>query len=126
MSEPITRERLSRLTVLRREVTRTKRRLAQLRNSRDKEIQGKAYEMAYGRALAAFERYLTKLQTEEAELLLYIETIEDASMRELLMLRYYDGIRPWQRVAFLMGEHDESYVRRKHDAFWKKVSGKQG
>ena len=32
-------------------------------------------------------------------------------------LRYVDGVRSWQRIAFLAGEHDESYVRRKHDRY---------
>mgnify|MGYP004641125787 CR=1 FL=1 len=41
-------------------------------------------------------------------------------VRELFMLRYVDGVRSWQRIAFLAGEHDESYVRRKHDWYIKK------
>ena len=122
MSRPMTKERLAGLRSLRREVTRTKRRLAELRAGRSRMVKSKQYALAYAQTLAALERSLTALQNEEAALLTYIEAVEDAEVRELLMLRYYDGVGTWQRVAFLMGEHDESYVRRKHNAFWKRVS----
>lgn len=121
MSEPITKERLSRLHVLRREVTRTKRRLADLKALCEGEACDKKSALAYARVKAALERYLGEMLAEQAELLGYIQAIEDASVRELFMLRYYDGIRPWQKVAFLAGEHDESYVRRKHDTYLRKM-----
>ena len=121
MSEPVTKERLSRLGSLRREVTRTKRRLAELEERLEKQ-QTCAAEMSYAAARAALEQYLCEMHTEEAALLGYIQKIEDAELRELFMLRYYDGIRSWQRIAFLAGEHDESYVRRKHDAYLKKFT----
>ena len=118
MKEPITKERLSQLCVLRREVTRTKRRLAAL-TARVQNGDCTA-DLAYANTRAALSRYLAQMQAEEAKLLEYIQTIEDAGVRELFMLRYYDGIRSWQRIAFLAGEHDESYVRRKHDAYLKR------
>lgn len=120
MSEPVTKERLSRLSSLRREVTRTKRRLAELAAQREKQ-QSCAAEAAYTAACGALERYLCEIHTEEVALLGYIQKIEDAELRELFMLRYYDGIRSWQRIAFLAGEHDESYVRRKHNAYLKRT-----
>lgn len=119
MNEPVTKERLSRLGSLRREVTRTKRRLSELEERLEKK-QTRASEASYAAARAALERYLCEMHTEEAALLGYIQKIEDAELRELFMLRYYDGIRSWQRIAFLAGEHDESYVRRKHDAYLQK------
>ncbi len=123
MSAPITKERLLHLRALRREVTRAKARLAALSTLREQHrtSASEATEAAYAAAHAALEGYLYKTHTEEAELLGYIQRIEDAELRELFMLRYYDGIRSWQRIAFLMGEHDESYVRRKHNAYLKKM-----
>ena len=119
MSQPVTKERLARLATLRREVTRTKKRLAELEERREKR-QTQAVEIAYTAAHGALERYLCEMHTEEAELLGYIQRIEDAEVRELFMLRYYDDVRSWQHIAFLMGEHDESYVRRKHNAYLKR------
>ena len=49
----------------------------------------------------------------------YINSIEDSEMRRLFTLRYINGYS-WQKVAFLIGEHDESYPRRKHNAYLKK------
>ncbi|WP_346914193.1 hypothetical protein [Clostridium sp.] len=49
----------------------------------------------------------------------YIESIEDSEMRMIMSLRYINGLS-WQQVAFSIGEHDEQYPRRKHNAFLKK------
>lgn len=46
----------------------------------------------------------------------YIESIEDSEMRMILSLRYINGLS-WQQVAFSIGEHDEQYPRRKHNKF---------
>ena len=121
MSMADIKERLGALPALRREVTRTKRRLALLRE-RQKQSQGEEMDLAFIMTEAALRRYLTEAQEEEAALLRYIHSIEDASTRELFMLRYYDGIRSWQRIAFLAGEHDESYVRRKVNAEIRRAS----
>ena len=63
----------------------------------------------------ALEKYLADAENEAKLLLDYINSIEDFSVKEIFMLRYYDGVRPWQKVAFMAGEYDESYVRRKHN-----------
>lgn len=46
----------------------------------------------------------------------YINTLEDSQMRQILSLRYINGLT-WQQVACSIGEYDESYVRRKHNKF---------
>ena len=102
------RERLDALPALRREITRTKRRLAELEKSRDGEN-----DLTYVSTKAQLERYLAEALAEQELLLSYINDIYDGSVREIFMLRFYDGVRPWQKVAFLAGEHDESFVRRK-------------
>ena len=112
--------RLKRLVGLRREITRTRQRIAAAEN-RLKQAADDA-EAAALRALLADKRdalmdYLRAAEAEEALLIRYIEEIPDSDVRELFMLRYVDGVRSWQRIAFLAGEHDESYVRRKHDRY---------
>ena len=112
--------RLKRLVGLRREITRTRQRIAAAEN-RLKQAADDA-EAAALRALLADKRdalmdYLCAAEAEEALLIRYIEEIPDSDVRELFMLRYVDGVRSWQRIAFLAGEHDESYVRRKHDRY---------
>ena len=49
----------------------------------------------------------------------FIESVEDSEMRMILTLRYIQNLS-WQKVAFAIGEHDEQYPRRKHNAFLKK------
>ena len=46
----------------------------------------------------------------------YINTIDDSQMRLILSLRYINGLS-WQQIAFSIGEYDEQYPRRKHNAF---------
>ncbi len=49
----------------------------------------------------------------------FIESVEDSQMRMILSLRYVNGLS-WQQVAYSIGELDEQYPRRKHNAFLKK------
>ena len=46
----------------------------------------------------------------------YIQSVEDSQMRMILTLRYVRGLT-WQKVAYEIGEKDEQYPRRKHNAF---------
>ena len=107
--------RLRRLVGLRREITRTKRRIA----AAETRLRAAADDAEAAKLAAALMHYLHAAETEEALLIRYIESIPDSDVRELFMLRYVDGVRSWQRIAFLAGEHDESYVRRKHDRYIK-------
>lgn len=49
----------------------------------------------------------------------FIESVQDSEMRMILTLRYIQNLS-WQKVAFAIGEHDEQYPRRKHNAFLRK------
>lgn len=55
----------------------------------------------------------------------FIENIPDSEIRNIFRLRYLYGARKpsWQEVAFKIGKHDESYPRRKHDAYLRKGRG---
>lgn len=48
----------------------------------------------------------------------FINGVEDSQMRMILSLRYINGLT-WQQIAFSIGEYDEQYPRRKHNAFLK-------
>lgn len=48
----------------------------------------------------------------------YIQDVEGTEMRQILTLRYINGMS-WQQIAFKIGEQDESYPRRKHNRFLK-------
>ena len=112
----MTKERLSKLSVLKRETERTKRRIAELKHQASDNRQSKQAMKAAEKSL---EKYLDESANESAALLEYIEGIEDCALREIFMLRYYDGVRSWQKIAFMVGEYEESYVRRKHDRYLK-------
>lgn len=114
MSEKMTKERLKKLSSLNREIERTQKRLDAMAAS---QTGGKRHDAAVSKAESALEKYHAEAEAEAACLINYIESISDAHLREIFMLRYYDGIRSWQRIAFLAGDHDESYVRRMHDRY---------
>ncbi|MBQ7661681.1 MAG: hypothetical protein IJS44_06455 [Clostridia bacterium] len=124
MSTPMDQERLRCLCSLRREISRTKARIAKLAKKSENE-QDEILLAELKNTGAALTDYLRAAEREECALITYINGIEDASVREIFMLRYVDGVRSWQKIAFMAGEYDESYVRRKHAAYLKK-SAKKG
>lgn len=122
IKKAVTKERLEKLCGLKREIARTKRRIARLENELTREnIEADLYAETK-RTRDALRAYLIGAQQEETHLIEYINSIPDSDIRELFMLRYVDGIRSWQRIAFLAGEHDESFVRRRHNAYLRKHS----
>lgn len=48
----------------------------------------------------------------------YISSVDDSEMRQILTLRYVNGLS-WQQVAFSIGYQDESVPRKRHDRFLK-------
>ncbi|MBE7037477.1 MAG: hypothetical protein E7404_01085 [Ruminococcaceae bacterium] len=58
---------------------------------------------------------------EQKKLETFIEKIPYPDLRNIFALRYINGLC-WQQVAFSIGEYDESYVRKKHNAYLKKLS----
>lgn len=122
MKKAVTKERLEKLCGLKREIARTRRRIARLENKLTREnIEADLYA-EIKRTRDTLRAYLIGAQKEETHLIEYINSIPDSDIRELFMLRYVDGIRSWQRIAFLAGEHDESFVRRRNNAYLRKRS----
>lgn len=68
------------------------------------------------RAKRKIERKISELMDELDELECYIDTIGDSEIRQIIRLRYRNGLS-WQQIAFEIGHHDEQYPRRKFDKF---------
>ena len=125
----MTKRELSQLYYLNREIDRERTRLAQLEaaaTSTTSTISGlphagtisdkTAIAAAIADSRAIIEAKISLSVIEYNRLTRYIADIDDSLIRQILKLRYIDGLT-WQRIAFEVGENDESYVRRKHNAF---------
>lgn len=125
----MTKRELSQLYYLNREIDRECARLAQLEaaaTSTTSTISGlphagtisdkTAIAAAIADSRAIIETKISLSVIEYNRLTRYIAGIDDSLIRQILKLRYIDGLT-WQRIAFEVGENDESYVRRKHNAF---------
>lgn len=119
MTVPDIKARLAALPALKREIARTKTRLKRL-YAHAAECDTYACAAPIAAERAALEGYLARAEAEVKVALGYINAIGDATTREIFMLRYYDGIRPWQKVAQEIGEYDESYVRKRVRRYWDK------
>lgn len=124
----MTKESLSQLLWLKKEIALEQRRMHEL----DALIAGSASGAAGFPSLDEEERayFADELQTcrnqvraklltamhEYQRLNEYIASIDDSLMRQILSLRYINGFS-WQQIAFCIGEHDEQYPRRKHQSF---------
>ena len=132
----MTKEELSQLYWLNREIEEEKRKLHELEAAASgctASITGLPHVMgAYDKIgdlaiLIAEQRDLIDLKARQSvieynRLNHYIAGVEDAQMRMILSLRYVNGLS-WQQVAFHMGqEGDGSTQRKQHDAFLRKVS----
>lgn len=128
----MTKDELSQLFYLNREIDSQKRRITELEAAatnctakitgmphvggvRDK-LGDYAAEIADLKCM--IELNMQKCWYELNRLNRYIASVGDAEMRQILSLRYINGLT-WQQVAASMGENDESYPRRKHNAFLK-------
>ncbi len=124
----MTKESLSQLLWLKKEIALEQRRMHEL----DAFIAGSASNAAGFPSLNEEERiyFADELQTcrdqihakllsaihEYQRLNAYIASIDDSLIRQILSLRYINGLS-WQQIAFCIGEHDEQYPRRKHQSF---------
>ena len=64
------------------------------------------------------DKKLCQIYRKYVRLNRYIANIEDSQMRAILALRYIKGFT-WEKIAYMIGENDEQYPRRKHNAFLK-------
>lgn len=128
----MTKQELSQLYYLNREIEKDKKRLEELRaiatGATSKitgmpHVQGVTDKIGNCSAEIADLRGLIELNIQKCwyelnRLNRYIQSVDDSEMRQILTLRYVNGLT-WQQVAFSMGEGDESYIRKKHNRFLK-------
>ena len=128
----MTKKELSQLYYLKKEIKEQQRRLAELEEAATN-CSTKITGLPSGRGIsdktgnyaaqiadlrALLDSNLKKCFDELNRLNRYIQSVDDSQMRTILRLRYIQGLT-WQRIAFEIGEHDEQYPRRKHNAFLK-------
>lgn len=128
----MTKKELSQLYYLNREIEEQQRRLRELESlasSCTTQITGMPKSVQFSDKLvkyaveiadlkALLDLNLKKCFYELNRLNRYIDSVEDSQMRLILSLRYINGLT-WQQIAFSIGEYDEQYPRRKHNAFLK-------
>ena len=126
----MTKKELSQLYWLNREIEEQQRRLVELEalaTNCTSRITGMPHGRGVSDKLAEYAAEIADLRSlidlnlkkcfyELNRLNRYINSIEDSQIRQILSLRYINGL-PWQQIAFTIGEHDEQYPRRKHNAF---------
>ena len=129
----MTQEKLCRLGILKEELRQDLERLRRLQEEavgyasyftgmpKSKEKIDKVGE--YAAAIADLETVIQEKMCrcirEEKELMVFIRDIDDSLIRVIMTLRYGRGMT-WQQVAMSIGEYDEQYPRRKHNAYLKK------
>lgn len=128
----ITKRELSQLYYLSREIERDKRRLKELEalaEGTTQHLTGMPIAPGFGDKTARYaieimelkeiiECNMRRCMIEYNRLIRFISSVEDSQMRQILTLRYVNGMT-WQRIATEIGETDESYPRRKHNKFLK-------
>ena len=69
-----------------------------------------------------FEKKKTELTQLQLEIENFINSIPDSTTRYVFRLRYYDRLS-WQKIAFAIGKHDESYPRQEiHDKYLSSIN----
>lgn len=63
------------------------------------------------------DRKIKELGNELERLNEYVDSIPDSEIRQIIQLRYRNGLS-WQQIAFSIGHYDESYPRRKCNKFF--------
>ena len=126
----MTARELKNLYYLKKEIKEQQRRLAELEAAAtncSSEITGlpsgkgisdkvEKYAAKIAALKTLLEQNLEKNLCELNRLEKFIQTVEDSEIRTILALRYIRCLT-WQKIAYMIGESDEQYPRRKHNAF---------
>lgn len=129
----MTKKELSQLYYLKKEIKELQRRISELESAATNcssqitglphgdEISDKIgnYAVQIADLKARLNSNLEKCLDELIRLDNYIRNVPDSQMRTILTLRYIRGLS-WQKIAYAIGECDEQYPRRKHNAFLEK------
>ena len=115
----MTKKELSQLYYLKKEIKEQQKRLSEL-EALATSCTAKITGLPNGNGISdKIANYATEIADLKSLLNRFIDSVQDSKMRMILMLRYIQNLS-WQKVAFAIGEHDEQYPRRKHNAFLKK------
>lgn len=126
----MTKNELTQLYFLNREIESIKKRIADIRY-KVKIVKNFTHDqnVDFNNELTLLTNILIDRQKkcleEQVRLENFINNVESSEMRIILAYRYVNGLS-WQQVAFSIGEHDESYVRKKHNAFLNKLRKQNG
>lgn len=127
----ITKRELSQLYYLNREIEREKQQLKELEamaEGRTQHLTGMPIAPGFGDKTARYAIEMMELKetiqsnvrrcfAEYTRLLRFIRGVEDSRMRQILTLRYRNGMT-WQRIAMeIGGGNTEDSVRKMHDRF---------
>ncbi len=129
----MTKQELSRLYWLKREIAENQRRLQKLEEAAHQCTSQLTSAPTFGGNcdksgnLAAQIVDLKDLLTQEIQqaceeykqLIRYISSVNDPQMRLILSLRYVDGLK-WKQIASRIGLRDEQLPRKWHNTFLKK------
>lgn len=128
----MTKEELAQLQYLNLEIEREKERLAELEamaTNTTAHLSGLPHATGitdrvgqYGAEIAdlkkMIESNIQQCYRELNKLNQYIQNVHDSEMRQILTLRYINGLS-WQQIAFRIGYQDESVPRKRHNRFLK-------
>jgi hypothetical protein len=132
----MTKQELSQLFYLKKETEHIKMRIQELEcaaTSQAPRIMGMPRAPGFSNKVGKYASEIAELKSlldinlkrcfrELIKLNSFIENIESSQMRLIMTLRYINGLT-WQEVAHGIGEADEQYPRRKHNAFLKMQVG---
>ena len=114
------KKRLSQYQTLLREIQDDRLRLAQLAG---RLIRQNPAGLPIGEVNAHFSGYeeriaanVVRCERLASEIQTFINDIEDSGVRRVFTLRYLKGYT-WQKIAFVLGAHDESVPRKRHDRY---------
>ncbi len=127
---------LEELFYLKKEVVRQKKRLQSLENaltsctSRLSGLPGLPKESLEADRIGSYIGEIEELRQQLKESIAkcwqqinfmecYISGVADSEMREILRMRYAEGLS-WQQIAFAAGYYDESVPRKRHNRFIQK------
>ena len=116
----MTVKELSQLYHLNREIERDEKQLQELKDKlghyKRHQKSGNETKMLIREQQELIRVKQKRAYIEQNRLYRFINTVDDSLMRQILTYRYINGLT-WQQVAECIGEYDESYVRRKCNAY---------
>lgn len=135
MTKGLTKDELSQLRYLDKEIKYLKRQIERLSyeiqnvnqiisdtpkgSNNQNKTESIAIDLADYKSL--LEVNVRRYWQEKEKIERFIGSLEDSKLRLIMRLRYINCLR-WQEIAFEIGHYDESYPRRLHNKFLKNIN----